>query len=131
MSKKAVKFGSFLQCLVHIFPGHDSCFSNQFKDFVEPYEKISSKAWSMWQHYIPQHIFFRKLKVIIIKPSPRWQQDSLLLVGLGIYPQVSIIEIHVLQCLFVRGSDKKQMRGRIISNFTKGETLSCLISTKW
>ena len=33
-----------------------------------------------------------------------------------------IIELHVLQCLFVRGPDKKQWRGRIISNFTKGET---------
>ena len=32
-------------------------------------------------------------------------------------------ERHVLQCLFVRGSNKKQWRGRIISNFTKGETL--------
>ena len=33
-----------------------------------------------------------------------------------------IIELHALQCLFVRGSNKKQRRGRIISNFTKGET---------
>ena len=33
-----------------------------------------------------------------------------------------IIELHVLQCLFVWRSDKKQWRGRIISNFTKGET---------
>ena len=28
-----------------------------------------------------------------------------------------IIELNVLQCLFVRGSNKKQRRGRIISNF--------------
>ena len=41
-----------------------------------------------------------------------------------------IIELHALQCLFVRGSSKKQRRDRIISNFTKGETFSCLISTK-
>ena len=33
-----------------------------------------------------------------------------------------IVELHVLQCFFVRGSNKKQRRGRIISNFTKGET---------
>ena len=33
-----------------------------------------------------------------------------------------IIELHVLQCLFVRGSNKKQRRGRIISNFTKEKT---------
>ena len=30
-----------------------------------------------------------------------------------------IIEPHVLQCLFVKESNKKQRRGRIISNFTK------------
>ena len=32
-----------------------------------------------------------------------------------------IIELHVLQCLFVRGSNKKQRRGRIFSYFRKGE----------
>ena len=31
-----------------------------------------------------------------------------------------IIELHVLQCLLVRGSNKKQRRSRIISNLTKG-----------
>ena len=41
-----------------------------------------------------------------------------------------IIELNVLQCLFVRGSNKKQRRGRIISNFTKGETFSSLMTTK-
>ena len=45
-----------------------------------------------------------------------WQQDSLLLTGPGIYPQV----YHRTLCpavLFVRESNKKQRRGRIISNF--------------
>ena len=37
-----------------------------------------------------------------------------------------IIELRVLQCLFARGSNKKQRRSRIISNFTKGETFSSL-----
>ena len=37
-----------------------------------------------------------------------------------------IIQLHVLQCLFVRGSNKKQKRGRIISNFLKEETF-CLL----
>ena len=37
-----------------------------------------------------------------------------------------IIELHVLQCSFVRGSNETQRRGRIISNFTKGETFSSL-----
>ena len=37
-----------------------------------------------------------------------------------------IIEIHALQCLFVRSSIKKHRRGRIISSFTKGETFDLL-----
>ena len=41
-----------------------------------------------------------------------------------------IIEIHLLQCLFGRGSNKKQTRGRIISNFTEGETFPSLMTTK-
>ena len=41
-----------------------------------------------------------------------------------------IIEIHFLQCLFVRGSNKKQMMGKIISNFTKGEAFLFLMTTK-
>ena len=39
-----------------------------------------------------------------------------------------IIELHVLQCLFVRGSNKKQRSSRIIWNFTKGETFSSHIN---
>ena len=41
---------------------------------------------------------------------------KVLLTGPGIYPQV-YHRTHVLQCVFVRGSNKKQRRGRIISNF--------------
>ena len=37
-----------------------------------------------------------------------------------------IIELHALQCLFVRWSNKKQRKGRIISNFTKGEPFHLL-----
>ena len=37
-----------------------------------------------------------------------------------------IIELHVLQCLFARGSNKKQKSGRIISNFIKGVTFHLL-----
>ena len=45
MSIKAIKLGSFLRCSVHKFLGHDSCFKNQFKNFVEPYhEERSGKA---------------------------------------------------------------------------------------
>ena len=43
-SKKVV-LGSFIQCLVHLFLGHDGCFKNQFKNFLEPYhEELSGKA---------------------------------------------------------------------------------------
>ena len=37
-----------------------------------------------------------------------------------------IIELHVLQCLFVRGDNKKQKRVRLISNFAKRETFHLL-----
>ena len=49
--------------------------------------------------------------------------------GPGIYPQV----YHRIPCpagVICEGSSKKQRRGRIILSFTKGETFTCLISTK-
>ena len=42
-----------------------------------------------------------------------------------------IKELHALQCLFVRRSNKKHRRDRIISNFTKGETFSSIMTTKY
>ena len=42
-----------------------------------------------------------------------------------------IIELHALHCFSVRGSNKKQRRGRNISNFKKGETFSSLMATKY
>ena len=39
-----------------------------------------------------------------------------------------IIELHAPQCLFEKGSNKNQRRDRIISNFTKGETFSFLMT---
>ena len=51
------------------------------------HEERSRKAWWMWKHHIPQNIFFWKFK-IIIRPLPNWQQDSLLLAGPGIYPEI-------------------------------------------
>ena len=41
-----------------------------------------------------------------------------------------IIELHALQCLFVREPNKKTKKERIISIFTKKETFSSLITTK-
>ena len=56
--------------------------------------------------------------LLIVRPLPCWQQDSLLLTGPGIIHKF-MIELHILQCLFVRGSNKKQRRGRTISNLQK------------
>ena len=70
----------------------------------------------MWQHHIPQNIFFRKLEL--------WLNLSLADSRILCFWQVPksihkcIIKLHVLQCLFVRGSNKKQKKGRIISNFS-------------
>ena len=77
---------------------------------MEPYhEEYSSNKWSTWQHHIPQHILFRKLWVIIVKPWPCWQQDSLLLTGRGIYPQFIIeLHVHVLQCFLWGGLIKNK-----------------------
>ena len=75
-----------------------------------------------------QNIFFWRLKVIV-RPLPCWQQASLVLICPGIYPQF-IIELHVLHCLFVEGSNEKPRRGRIILYLTEGETFSFLMTTK-
>ena len=73
---------------------------------MEPYHKeLSSKAWSMWQH----HILLSNLGVAGSRILYFWQVLEAI--------HKFIIELHVLQCLFVRGSNKKQRRGRIISNF--------------
>ena len=40
-----------------------------------------------------------------------------------------ITEHHSLQCLFVRGSNKQQRKGRIILNFTKRQSLPSLMTT--
>ena len=47
-------------------------------------------------------------RVCLFLPCQAWVLESI---------HKFIIELHVLQCLFVRGSNKKQRRGRIISNF--------------
>ena len=58
------------------------------------------------------------------------QEDSLLLTGPGIYIHKFIMQLHVLQCLCVRGLIKKQRMGSAISNFTKGETFHILYDNR-
>ena len=89
ISKKAVKLGSFLQCSVHIFLRHDGWIL-----------KINLRI--LWNHIMknlqvkhgqydsiifPKNIFFWRLK-ITARPLPCQQQDSLLLICPGIYPQI-------------------------------------------
>ena len=85
--------------------------------FVKPYhEGLSSKALSIWQHHIPQSISLENAKLLLINLC---LADSRILYFWQVLESIHkfIIELHVLQCLFVRGSNKKQRRGRIISNF--------------
>ena len=91
---------------------------------MKPYRVLQVKH-GQWNSIIfPQNILFWKFW-LIIRPSRCWQQDSLLLKGPGISPQIHL-KLHVLQFLFVRASNKKRRRGRIFSNFTKGETFHLL-----
>ena len=78
------------------------------------HEELSSKVWSMPKHYIPQNIFFWKLWGII-RPLPCWQQDLYFWQVLESIHKF-IIWLHALQCLFLRGFNKRQRRGRIISS---------------
>ena len=129
ISKKAVKLGDFLRCSVHIFLEHDGCF---WKIIIRILWKYIMKSFQVKHGHcdsitFPPKIFFWKH---FIRPLPCWQQDSLLLTGPGIYPQIFHSQVHALQYLFVRGSNKQQRKGAIISNFTKAETFSSLMTTK-
>ena len=79
---------------------------------------IISQKHFLWQAFV------------ITRPLSCWQQDSLLLTGPGIFSQI-LHRTPCLKCLFVRESNKKQRAGRIILNFTKGETFSSLMTTKY
>ena len=79
----------------------------------------------MWQHHIPPKHF-------LLKALSNCYTFALLPVGFFTFDMSwnlskFIIELHVLPRVFVREYNKKQRRGRIISNLTKGETFSCLI----
>ena len=130
--KKAVKLDSFLQCSVHIFLGHDDCVWKINLRFLSIHimKNFPCKVWSMWQHHIP-------LKHYLLKTLSNCQTFALLTVGFFTFNVLEfihklIIELHALQCLFVRRYNKKKKGGgggRIISNFTKGETFSSPMTT--
>ena len=77
--------------------------------FFNKYRQPIEKCWS-----VPVQV---RETVRIIKPWPCWR-DYLLLASPGIYPQV------------YQRTRKKQRRDRIISNFTKRESFSCLYIKK-
>ena len=93
---KAVKLGSFLQCLVHIFLGHDGCFW-----------KINLRI--LWNHIMKNFqvkhgqcdsvILPQKLLLDICLADSRILYFWYVLKSIHTF----IIELHARQCLFVRG----------------------------
>ena len=117
ISKKAVKLGSFFQFSVHIFLGHDGCVW-----------KVNWRA--LWNHIMNIYIEHGQCdsiifpQIIFFKTLCNCQTFDLLTAGIFSFDVTEsihkfIIKLHVLQCLLVRGSKKKQRRGSIILNFTK------------
>ena len=122
ISKKAFKLGGFLQFSVYLFLVHYSCFW-----------KINWRV--LWNH-IKKNFQVKHGQCGSIKfpktfsfESSKWLSDLFLADSkIPYFWQVLesihkfIIELHVLQWLFVRESNKKQRRGRVISNFRKRES---------
>ena len=109
--KKAVKLDSFLQCSVHIFLGQDDCVwkINLRVLSIHILKNFPCKVWSMWQHHIP-------LKHYLLKTLSNCQTFALLTVGFFTFNVLEfihklIIELHALQCLFVRRYNKKKKGG--------------------
>ena len=88
---------------------------------MKPYEEFSNKSSRCNSIIFPENIFFWRLLVIVLDLC---LADSRIFYFWYVLESIHkcITELHVLQCLFVRGSNKKQRRGRIISNITKRET---------
>ena len=106
ISKKAVKLGSFLLCSVHIFLGHESCFW-----------KINLRI--LWNHIMKnfqvKHGQFDSIiipKTFVLESSKSLLHlclaDSRFLYFWQVLGSIHkiFIELYVLQCFFVRGSNK-------------------------
>ena len=130
ISKKAVKIGGFLQCSVHIFLGHDGYFL-----------KIDLRVF--WNYIMKNfQVKFSQCSSIIFSKKFSFENswwlldlcltDSKILYFLHVLESILkfIIKLHALQCWFIRGSEKQPRRGRIILNFTNGQTFSFLMTTK-
>ena len=108
ISKKAVKLGKFLQCSVHIFLRHDGCFwkinlriswNHIMKNFQVKYDQYDSIIF-------PKAFYFQTSKSLL----DLCLADSRILYFWQVLKSIHkfIVELHVLQCLFVKGSDKKK-----------------------
>ena len=87
ISKKAVKLGSFFQCSVHTFLGHDGCFKNSFKNFVKPYhEELSRSMVNVTASYSPKHFLEKALSNNFT--FALLTAGFFTFAGPGIYPQV-------------------------------------------
>ena len=100
----------------------EAYLKNQFNNSVKLYHKErSSKAWSMWQHHIPQNIFFESSKQL----SDFCLANSRIPYFWQVLESIHkcIIELLVLKCLFV-GSLIKNKEGVGLFSVSQKEGLS-------
>ena len=122
ISKKAVKLDSFLQCSVHIFLRLDEGFGKIILRILWNHIMRNFQVkHGQWNSIIFSKIFsFDRSKYLL----DLCLADSRIPYFWQVLGSIHkfMIELHVLQYLFVRVSNKKQRRCRIISNFRKGKT---------
>ena len=130
ISKKAVKLHSFLQCSVHMFLWHDGfiwkiilriLLNHIVKNFQVKHGQCDSII-------SPKRFSFEGSKLL----PDFCLAESMIFYFWYVLESIHkfIIELHVLQSLFVRRCIKKQRRCSIISNFTEGDNFSFLMTTK-
>ena len=114
--KKVVKIGGFFQCSVHIFLGLDGSFlkinlrilwNNITKNFQVKHGQCGSIIF-------PKTFSFESCKYLL----DLYLADSRVMYFWQVLESIHkfITELHALQCIFVRASNKQQRRGRIKIN---------------
>ena len=96
---------------------------------MKPYhEELSSKAWYMWLSYYPKTFAFEGSKLLL----DLCLADSRILYFWYVLESIHkfIIELHALQCLFVRGLIKNK-EGEGLFQISQKERLSSLMTTKY
>ena len=114
-----MKIGGFLQCSVDVFLGHDDCFWKIYVRILWNHMKnFQVKPGQCDSIIFPKTFSFESSKELLDLCFP----DNMILYFWQVLESIHkfiTTELHALQCLFVRGSNKQQRRGRIVSNFTK------------